>query len=100
MAGVIVSEPAKRDVRRILSDLDDKAGHVVAARYAVEFEATYRRLAAFPGIGAPRPALGPQARIAVVKPYVVISDWTEDAVTVLRVLHGRRNITRKLVRGG
>jgi toxin ParE1/3/4 len=73
---------------------------LVATRYAVEFEATYRRLAAFPGIGTPRPALGPQTRIAIVTPYVVIYDWAEDTVTVLGVLHGRRNITRKLVRGG
>jgi toxin ParE1/3/4 len=100
MARVVVSGPAKRDARRILSDLNDKAGRLVAARYAIEFEATFRRLAVFPGIGAPRPALGTHARMAVVKPYVVIYDWQEDTVTVLRILHGRRNLTRKLVRSG
>jgi plasmid stabilization system protein ParE len=39
MARVIVAERAKRDVRRILSDLYERAGYRVAARYADEFKA-------------------------------------------------------------
>jgi plasmid stabilization system protein ParE len=33
-----------------------------------------------------------------VLPYIVIYDYEEDTVTVLRVLHGKRNITRDLIR--
>ena len=98
MAQVIVTERAKRDVRRILSDLNERAGYGVAARYAADFKATYRRLADVPAGGSPRPALGPDSRIAIVLPYIVIYDHKDDVVTVLRVLHGKRNITRDLIR--
>jgi plasmid stabilization system protein ParE len=54
MARVIVSEHAKRDLRRILSDLNGRAGYRVAERYARDFKATYRRLADVPGSGPPR----------------------------------------------
>jgi toxin ParE1/3/4 len=98
MARVIVAERAKRDVRRIISDLYERAGYRVATRYANEFKAAYRRLSHVPAGGPPRPALGPKTRIAIVLPYIVIYDHEDDAVTVLRVLHGRRNITRDLIR--
>ena len=98
MARVIVTERAKRDLRYILSDLSEKAGHRVAERYAADFKAAYRRLADFPSSGAPRPGLGPNTRIAIVSPYIVIYDDEGGAATVLRVLHGKRNITRALIR--
>ena len=98
MARVVVTGRAKRDVRRILSDLNERAGYRVAMRYAEEFKAAYRRLAHNPAGGPPRRSLGPKTRLAIVLPYVVIYDHEDDAVTVLRVLHGRRNITRDLIR--
>ena len=88
----------KRDVRRILSDLNDRAGYRVAARYADDFKATYCRLLNVPEGGPPRPKLGPNSQIAIVLPYIVIYDHEDDVVTVLRVLHGKRNITRDLIR--
>jgi plasmid stabilization system protein ParE len=33
-----------------------------------------------------------------VLPYIVIYDFEDDTVTVLRVLHGKRDLTRELVR--
>jgi len=99
MARVIVTDPAKRDVRRILSDLTERAGYRVAERYGAEFKATYRRLATFPESGPLRPALGSKVRIALVLPYLVIYENSDDgSLTVLRVLHGKRNITRDLIR--
>ena len=98
MARVSITEQAKRDVRRILSDLNDRAGFSVAERYAAKFKATYHRLAEFPASGARRPALGSNTRIAIVLPYVIIYDYEGESVMVLRVLHGRRNITRDLIR--
>ena len=47
----------------------------------------------------PRPALGKDIRIGIVLPYIVIYRRREadDTVTVLRVVHGHRNITTKLI---
>ncbi len=70
----------------------------MAERYAADFRAVYRGLAESPAAGPPRPELGPNTRIAIVLPDLVIYDYNSDEVTVLRVLHGRRNITRDLVR--
>jgi plasmid stabilization system protein ParE len=98
MARVVVTELAKRDVRRILGDLHERAGLRVATRYATAFKTAYRRLAAIPAAGPPRPALGLATRIAVVPPYIIVYDHAGDEVMVLRVLHGKRNITRDLVR--
>ena len=54
MARVIVTERAKRDLRRILSDLNERAGYSVAARYAIDFKAAYRLLLMY--LRADRPA--------------------------------------------
>jgi plasmid stabilization system protein ParE len=56
-------------------------------------------LTEFPAIGPLRTALGPKARIGIIQPYLIVYDYADGGtVTVLRVLHGRRKITRDLVR--
>src|SRR5262245_33666161 len=56
------------------------------------------RLAAMPDIGPPRPALGSNARVVIILPYLVIYEHRDNVVTVFRVLHGKRNITREFLR--
>jgi plasmid stabilization system protein ParE len=98
MVRVVVTELAKHDVRRIISDLSERAGYGVAANYAADFKAAYRRLRELPDIGPPRLTLGPTIRIVIVLPYLVFYEREDNVVTVLRVLHGKRNITRDLLR--
>jgi toxin ParE1/3/4 len=59
----------------------------------------FDRLAEYPDSGAPRASLGRDIRIGVVSPYVVIYRHREadDTVTVLRIIHGRRNITMESI---
>jgi len=97
MAQVVVTGPADADVAAIVAYLAARAGRQVAARYFAAFDAVYARLADFPDLGPSRPALGMNARVVLVHPFVVIYDHADDTVTVLRVLHGRRNITRELL---
>jgi len=63
--------------------------------YGRRFRVVIERLVDLPSTGAPRPALGRDARVAVVWPYVLIYDYTQadDTFTLLPILHGRRNIT-------
>ena len=100
MARIVVTETADRDVDEIVTYLAEQAGARVAEKYLDLFDGVYARLALLPGSGPPRPHLGQLTRISVVSPYVVIYDWdaANDCVTVLRVVHGRRRITRRLVR--
>jgi toxin ParE1/3/4 len=85
------------DTREILSFLVERAGHHVATAYFDRFCATFDRIATFPDSGAPRPSLGNDVRLAVVHPYVVIYRRSRDGAEVMRVFHGRRNITRRLL---
>jgi toxin ParE1/3/4 len=97
MARVVITASADADLAEIIDYLRREAGDPVARKYAAEFDALYDRLADFPGSGPRRIALGADTRIAIVPPYVVIYDYANDTVTIMRVLHGRRNITAALI---
>jgi len=57
-------------------------------------EAAFDRLAVYPEIGAPRPALGRNIRLIVIKPYLILYRFNAEnnVVSILRVLHGHRRI--------
>jgi toxin ParE1/3/4 len=62
------------------------------------FSKGYGRLADHRGSGAPRPALGQNIRIGIVTPFVVIyRNDDSGTVTVLRIVHGRRRITGRML---
>jgi toxin ParE1/3/4 len=52
----------------------------------------------FPATGAMRPRLDADMRIWVVAPYIVFYRFApdDDTVRVVRILHGRRNVTERL----
>ena len=99
MARVIVASSADADIDAIQVDFAKTAGTRVAAKYTALFESLYDRLAEHPASGVPRPALGKHIRIGIVLPYIVIYRHREadDTATVLRIVHGRRNITARLI---
>ena len=100
MARIIITPSADADTAAIIHDLGKKAGKIVAARYDADFDQLYENLAQFPESGAPRPALGKDVRFGVVFPYIIIHEYAgdDDIVYILRIFHGRRNITRRLLR--
>ena len=97
MARIVITASADADLAEIVAYLRQQAGDNVARRYAAEFDAIYDRLADFPGSGPRRTALGPDTRIVIVPPYVMIYDFVDDTVTILRVVHGKREITATLI---
>ncbi len=99
MATVQITASADADLGDIVSDLASRAGWTIAQRYAAAFDALFARLADHPAMGPLRPELGPHTRIGVVQPYIAIYEYSENDVTILRVLHGRRNVTARLIRG-
>jgi toxin ParE1/3/4 len=100
VARVYTSSAADADLLEIAEYLRNKAGNVTLAEYEAAFSRVIALFAAHPEIGAPRPKLGRSIRLNVVDPYNVYSEYdpTTDTVTVLRVLHGRRKITRRMMR--
>lgn len=99
MARVIVSPSADADTDVILATLVREAGSGTAIKYDRLFDRLYERLTDHPAIGALRPALGQNIRIGIVSPYIIIYRHTahDDTVTVMRLVHGRRRITGKLL---
>ena len=101
MARLVVTASADADTAYIIADLGSKAGVSVAARYNADFARLYERLSDYPNSGSPRRSLGAHVRVCVVSPYVVIYEHIEadDTVTIMRIVHGRREITREFLRG-
>lgn len=99
MTRVIVAAEAEADIGEILAYLEREAGRRTAVAYGERFVQAIERLADFPGHGTPRPALGSNARVAIVYPYLLIYDFNaaHDTATLLRVLHGKRDITERLI---
>jgi toxin ParE1/3/4 len=99
MTRLVIAPRFRSDTNAILNYLEGVAGPRVAARYSSRFEQAIVRLTRFPESGAPRPALGVNTRVAIVQPYLLIYDFTPDdnTLALLRILHGRRNITRGLL---
>ena len=100
MARLVSTARFRSDTNEILDHLERVAGPLVAENYSRRFRATIARLIEFPQSGAPRSVFGANARVAIVSPYLLIYDYApeDDAVVLLRILHGRRNITQELVR--
>jgi plasmid stabilization system protein ParE len=97
MTALIVSADARTDTFEILEGLKNKAGASVSARYAMRFRDVVARLPEMPRSGSPRPALGSSTRCIIVSPYAIIYDYVEkdDLIVILRILHGRRNISKE-----
>ena len=100
MTRIIVAADAEGDIGEILAYLEREAGRSTAVAYGERFVEAIERVADFPGHGTPRPALGPDTRIALVYLYLLIYDFTDahDTATLLRVLHGKREITERLIK--
>ena|SRR5262245_4784923 len=95
MARVVLTAAADADVDAIFQRLNARAGLPTATKYRGLLTGLYKRLAQFPDSCSLRPVLGPNVRVGVVAPYIVIYRYVAetDTVTVLRVRHGRRRTT-------
>jgi toxin ParE1/3/4 len=69
-----------------------------AELFASEIDRSLANVSAFPFSGSPRPRLGPDIRSVVVPPYLILYAVRSDHITILRVLHGSRNIEAEFQR--
>jgi toxin ParE1/3/4 len=63
-----------------------------AISFSGELEARCVKLAIFPLSCRLRPELGPDIRVLVFKRYLAIYRAVDDAITVLRIVHGARDL--------
>jgi plasmid stabilization system protein ParE len=102
MAEVRLSIAAQIDFDELIDHLAEVAGRATAVKYAQRIQAQINLIADFPGLGAPRSQLGAKTRMTSVNPYLIFYDGGPRSrmVHVLRILHGHRNITPRLIARG
>jgi len=76
----------------IWSYLAEERSELFATRYITRFGSHLRRLQRFPLSGAPRPQLAPGLRVTFREPYAIYYVASEAEITVIRVLHGSRDV--------
>ena len=91
MPPVIRSDRAEADLAEILAYL---SGHSrgAAERLVRGLTEKSRLLEQLPEMGRPRDDLAPGLRSVVVEKYVIFYQPTPDAVVIVRILHGSRDI--------
>ena len=89
-----------RITRRARTDLDDmwlaiaEESPVAADRVLSRLYDAFVNLSLSPRMGVPRSHLAPNLRMFPVYAYLIFYRPMDDGVEIVRVLHGRRNITR------
>ena len=97
MRQLVYSLRSQLDLANITRDIVDSNGKSVASRVVTGMEQSLSNLAYFPEMVRKRGALGAGLRSWSLKPYIAFYHVTLEVVVILRVLHGRRRLTRKLL---
>ena len=96
MPSIIRSARADEDLisiwRYIAADNPSAADRVLDA-----IEARWNQLSRHPYAGIAREDIAPGIRVFVVNPYLTLYRVSRSGIEIVRVLHGRRQISRKLV---
>jgi toxin ParE1/3/4 len=96
--GVVTYAPAAQaDLRKIASEIIANNGPRVAQKYLNETKSSFELLAEYPFVGRKRSRLGKGLFSWPIRPYIVLYKPADDGVQIVRVLHGSRRITRRLV---
>lgn len=62
-----------------------------ARRWSASIREKCAKLAETPGLGAPKPELGPNIRMIVAGSYLIFYETDSKSVEIIRVLHGARD---------
>jgi toxin ParE1/3/4 len=90
------SGPAERDIRGIWSYYVSEASTEVADKVLEHIRITAQRLIQHPLSGRPRDDLRPGLRSILSDPYVIFYRISNRGVQIVRVIHGRRNLSAAL----
>jgi toxin ParE1/3/4 len=88
---VFFSEQADSDLLQIITYLAER-NRAAAVELAASFDSAILNLSRFPLIGRDRSPLAPSLRSILVRSYLVFYHVDGEALVVVRVLDGRRDI--------
>ncbi len=86
-----ISPAAERDLAEIWPYIADDSPRMATA-FIEQLEGKFAPLLEFPGIGAPRDNLAPGLRVCPYQSYCVYYVHDEATVTIVRVVHGARDV--------
>ena len=94
MRRLIYLAAAERDLVSILEYITRESGSLAIGRgFTDQLQAHCAKLASLPGtLGRARPELRADIRSSVYKGYVVLSRYREDALEVVDILEGHRDV--------
>ena len=93
------SPAAAHDLQKLSEDIAAAAGERVALAFVAQLRHSLEHLTDFPRMGRTRRALGPGVRSWAFSSYVAFYRESDPGVEIIRILHGRRRITRSLLGG-
>ena len=88
---LLISPMAENDLAEIWAYIADDSPKAAMA-FIGAIESKFTPLLEFPGMGAPRDQLAPGLRAVPYKNYVIYYTATNSDVTIIRVLHGARDV--------
>ncbi len=97
MIEIVFSELADTNSHTIFEYLYENAGEKTALKYRAMFDKLYQNLEDFPDNGVSREKLGANVRVCFADPYIMFYTHVraDNIVKILRILHGRREVTIK-----
>ena len=86
-----ITPAAETDLAEIWAYIAEDSPKVATA-FVAQIESKFEPLLDFPGMGAPRDQITPGLRAVPYKTYVIYYVADDRAVTIVRVVHGARDV--------
>jgi len=96
----LLTESAEADLSEIWLYIAEDSSEAAADRLVSKVQQTCHKVLAFPEGQPARPWIAPHLRVTFHGAYAIYYTYTEEAVTVIRVLHGARDIAQITAQGG
>ena len=94
---IVYSAAARDDLTKVTLDLSSERGVEFARSYVANLRSRIETLSTSPKRYRVRPRYGKGVRLRPELPYNVFYQANLDHVLVVRILHGRRKITRRTI---
>jgi plasmid stabilization system protein ParE len=94
---LVINETAQVDYLELLEQSVLTWGRDQAAQYKGALDDAMERLLEFPGLGRPVPELFVDGHRMRVRHHLVYYTFSDDVVTIHRILHERRHVTPSLL---
>lgn len=95
-----MTDAAEDDLAEIWANLATEASEAIAARFVGSVQTSIEPLRQFPLSGPAREQLAAGLRVTFHGTYAIYYKTTPDAVVIIRVIHGARDIAALAERGG